>query len=483
MPNPSGDRSTKPVVMEFRHDTFISPLTWRYGSDEMRQLWSEEHKRRLLRRFWVALAESQAACGIVSAAQVNDLREHQDDIDLARAAAIESDVKHDLMAEVMTYAEQCPVGGGIIHLGATSSDALDNVDAMRLQASLDLLVTKLHKLLTCARERIEQWVDIPAMAFTHIQPAEPTTIGYRIAMYGQDWLMDMQALQRQRQELKGKGIKGAVGTGASYQDLLQGTSHTVAALEARVMARLGITAFPIAAQTMPRKQELDILHVLSGLASSLHKFALDSRLLQGEMLGEWREAFGPRQIGSSAMPFKRNPIMAENICSLARQIASQVMVAWQNHAHSMLERTLDDSGNRRLYLPEAFLLADEILDKTLHLLQSLQLNTRRIAATVAIYGKFAASERVLMAAAKAGGDRQLLHEILRDHSLAVWDEVQQGLPNRLPERLEADPEIRKWLEADRIRELMQVTQYVGDAPARARALATEIGDALSPITS
>ena len=465
--------------MEFQHDTFISPLTWRYGSAGMRQIWSEEQKRRLLRRFWVALAESQAACGIVAPEQAQDLRVHQDDLDLERAAEIEKDVKHDLMAEVMTYAEQCPVGGGIIHLGATSSDALDNVDAMRMQASLAHLVAQLHRLLACVKERIEQWVDVPAMAFTHIQPAEPTTIGYRLAMYGQDWMMDLHALQRLQRELKGKGIKGAVGTGASYRDLLQGTGHTVADLETQVMTQLDLSAFRIATQTMPRKQELDILHALSGLASSLHKFALDCRLLQGEMMGEWREPFGRHQIGSSAMPFKRNPITAENICSLARQISSQVMVAWQNHAHAMLERTLDDSGNRRLYLPEVFLLTDEILEKSIRLLGTLQLDRRRIAATMDTYGKFAGTERVMLAAAKAGGDRQLLHEAIRRHALAVWDEVQQGMPNRLDECLMEDPEIRNWLTPDRIRDLMAVTQYVGDAPERALALAAEIADALS----
>ncbi len=467
--------------MEFRHETFISPLTWRYGSAEMRQVWSEEHKRRLLRRFWVALAESQAACGIVSPAQVADLRAHQDDIDLVRAAEIERDVKHDLMAEIMTYAEQCPVGGGIIHLGATSNDALDNVDALRLQAGLQYLSTKLCKLLDCARERIEQWVHVPTMAFTHMQPAEPTTVGYRLAMYGQDWLQDLHALRREQQALKGKGIKGAVGTAASYQDLLQNTPYTVAHMEAGVMAQLGLPAFRIATQTMPRRQELAILHTISSLAGSLHKFALDCRLLQGELWGEWREPFGEHQVGSSAMPFKRNPITAENICSLARQIAAQVTVAWQNHAHTMLERTLDDSGNRRLYLPEVFLLADEILVKSLRLLSSLELDTRRITETLATYGKFAASERVMLAAARSGGDRQVLHEVVRRHALAVWDEVRQGQPNRLDARLMADAEIRNWLNPDQIRDLMEVTQYVGDAPTRARALAAEIAAALAAV--
>ena len=468
--------------MKFTHETFISPLTWRYGSTAMRQLWCEKHRRRLIRRFWVALAEGQAECGIVSSEQVADLRAHKDDIDLVRSAEIEKDVRHDLVAEIMTYAEQCPIGGGIIHLGATSNDALDNMDALRMQAGLQLLIGKLQELLECTRARIEQWADIPAMAFTHIQPAEPTTVGYRMAVYGQDWLMDLNALQLLFSELKGKGIKGAVGTAASYQDLLQGTPYTAADLEERVMAKLGIAAFPIATQTMSRKQELDVLQALGGLASSLHKFALDCRLLQGEMMGEWREPFGSHQVGSSAMPFKRNPITAENICSLARQITAQVMVAWQNHANSMLERTLDDSGNRRLYLPEVFLLADEILDKAIRLLQTLELDTGRIATTFEAYGKFAASERILLAATKAGGDRQQLHEIIRLHSLEVWREVQQGRPNNLDERLMADADIRSWLAPDQIRRLLDVDGYVGDAPARAKALAKAIAARLSKLT-
>lgn len=461
--------------MEFGHETFISPLTWRYGSREMRRLWSETHKRRLLRRFWVALAESQAASGLVTAAQVNDLRAHQDDVDVARAAELEKTLRHDLMAEIMTYAEQCPVGGAIIHLGATSSDALDNVDAMRMQDSLALLIERMRTLLDITRTRIVELAHVPAMAFTHIQPAEPTTMGYRLACYGQDFLMDLAALQHLRRSLKGKGVKGAVGTAASYRDLLADTGQSASGLEAQVMDRLGIASFPIATQTMPRKQELDLVHTVSSLAGSLHKFALDSRLLQGQMMGEWMEPFGEHQIGSSAMPFKRNPIAAENICSLTRQIAAQVSVAWQNHAHAMLERTLDDSGNRRLFLPEIFLLADEILMRAARLLESLAVNVQRMEATLETYGKFAASERVLLAATRAGGNRQVLHERIRRHCLQVWADVQQAHANRLDELLATDAGITRWLPADTVRSLMaSYRDYVGDAPERALALAETI---------
>ena len=466
--------------MHFSHDTFLSPLTWRYGSQAMRSVWSEEHKRRLLRRFWVALAEGQQACGLVSAAQSRELRARQDDVDLARAAEIEKTVKHDLMAEIMAFAEQCPEGGAIIHLGATSNDALDNVDALRMRESLDLLLRRLKRLLRAIQARIEEWAHVPAMAFTHLQPAEPTTLGYRMACYGQDLLMDLETLQQRRRALRGKGVKGAVGTAASFQELLAGTGHSAAALEAQVMARLDLEAFPVATQTMTRKQELDVVGALSSLASSLHKFALDSRLLQGQMIGEWREAFGQDQVGSSAMPFKRNPVAAENICSLARQIAAQTSTAWQNHAHAMLERALDDSGNRRLLLPEAFLLTDEILERAGDLVQGLSAHTRRIRETVATYGPFAASERVLLAAAKNGGDRQTLHALIRGHCLAAWEDVQQGRPDRLAERLATDAGLTQWLPAEQVRRKMSdVGAYVGDAPARALALAADIAAAVA----
>lgn len=464
--------------MNFSHETFVSPLTWRYGSEEMRSLWSEKNKRLLLRRFWIALAEGQAECGIVSSEQVEDLRRHAEEVNLERSAEIERTVRHDLMAEVMAFAEQCPVGGGIIHLGATSNDALDNMDALRMRASLELLSARLRDLLTTIQRRILQWAQVPAMAFTHIQPAEPTTIGYRIACYGQDLLEDFLALERLRREFRGKGIKGAVGTAAGYADLLEGTGHSVSDLETRVMDKLGLRAFPIATQTMPRRQELSLMHLLSELAGSLHRFALDCRLLQGRMMGEWMEEFGEHQVGSSAMPFKRNPVAAENICSLARQIASQVGVAWQNHAHTMLERTLDDSGNRRIFLPEALLLTDEILTRSDKLLGNLAIDLKRVNQNLETYGKFAASERVLLAAAKRGGDRQALHETVRRHCLAAWDATQAGQENPLDRSLASDSEIQRWLEPDRIMELMDVAAYVGDAPERARAMADRIAESL-----
>jgi adenylosuccinate lyase len=464
----------------FDHESYLSPLTWRYGSAEMRQVWSEAQKRRLLRRFWVALAEAQAEAGLVSAEQVADLRAHQDDIDIARAEAIEREIRHDLMAEIKTYAEQCPVGGAIIHLGATSMDALDNVDALRLKQALALVVGKLQHLLEILAGRIVAEAHTPAIAFTHIQPAEPTTVGYRLAQYGQDLLGDLHELRRVLAGVRGKGLKGAVGTSASYAQLLAGRGWSAAELEARVMEKLSISAFPVATQTYPRKQDWLVLNALAGLCASLHKFAFDVRVLQSPPFGEWSEPFGERQVGSSAMPFKRNPITAENIDSLARLVAALPRVAWDNMALSLLERTLDDSANRRVLLPEAFLLTDEVVTRGQALVTGLRIWPGPTARNLRDYGVFAATERVLMAAVQAGGDRQALHEVIREHSLAAWAALQRGQANPLAQALAADPRITTWLAVDQVPALLDATDHVGDAPERALALAAEIQAAVAP---
>jgi len=458
----------------FDHETYLSPLTWRYGGEEMRRLWSEANKRRLLRRFWVALAEAQQEVGLVSAAQVDDLRAHQDDIDIAASEAIEREIRHDLMAEIKTYAAQCPVGGAIIHLGATSMDVLDNVDALRLRAALDLIADALAQMLRILADRIEVEAHTPTIAFTHIQPAEPTTIGYRLAQYAQDLLIDLGEVRRVRDGVRGKGLKGAVGASASYTQLLAETTWTARQLEARVMTKLGLEAFPVATQTYPRKQDWLVLNALAGLCASLHKFAFDLRILQSPPFGEWSEPFGARQVGSSAMPFKRNPIMAENIDSLARLVAALPRVAWDNAALSLLERTLDDSANRRLLLPEAFLLADEIVNRALRLVEGMRFWPGPIQRNLHDYGVFAATERVLMAGVQAGGDRQELHEVIREQSLAAWAALQEGKPNPLAALLAGDARITSLVPADALPALLDASEHVGDAAARALALAAEI---------
>ncbi len=462
----------------FDHDTFLSPFTWRYGSEAMRRLWSERERRRAWRRTWVALAQAQQACTLLTAEQVDDLAAHVDDVDLERAHAIEAEIRHDLMAELRTFAGQCPAGGRVLHLGATSMDIEDNADVLRQRAALDLVRERLAALLGELAGQIERHAGLECMAFTHLQPAEPTTVGYRLAGYAQDLLADYAETQRLREGLRGKGFKGAVGTGASYADLLADTGKAPEEMERLAMSALGLAAFPVANQVYPRRQDWTVLNALASIAMTIHRLAFDLRILQSPPIGEWAEPFGKSQVGSSAMPFKRNPIDSENMDSLARYLAALPRVAWDNAANNLLERTLDDSANRRLILPEAFLAVDELLLRCRRVVEGLRVNERAIQSQLDRYAPFAASERVLLAAAKAGGDRQALHELLREHSLAAWDAIQQGEPNPLRDRLAADPELVRWLPAGEIGRLMQPGSYTGDAEGRARALASEVRRAL-----
>jgi adenylosuccinate lyase len=458
----------------FTHDVYLSPLTWRYGSDKMRQLWSEVHRRRLWRRIWLALAEAQAELGLVAAEQVRDLRAHVEDVDIDSSLEIESEIQHDLMAEVRAYAQQCPVGGGIIHLGATSADIEDNAEAYRMRQGLDLILEQLQALLLDLADRIEEHADQACMGYTHLQPAEPTTVGYRLAQYGLDFLLDWEEATRLRGRIRGKGFRGATGTSASYTQLLADSGARPAELEAKVMSALGLQAFPVATQTYSRKQDWLVLNVLAGLGGSAYRFAFDLRILHSASLGEWTEPFGAGQVGSSAMPFKRNPVHAENIDSLARTVAALPRVAWDNAAHAFLERTLDDKANRRIIIPQAFLLTDEIL----RVFQGLVIQDWGVAQNLAAFGVFSATERLLMELVRAGADRQVMHELIRTHSMAAWDAIQSGQPNPLAERLASDPTILTYLAADQVTLLLDASGYVGDAPTRARSMADRIREVL-----
>ncbi len=465
-------------MVEYTHETYISPFTWRYGSAEMRALWSEAGKRRLWRRVWVALAAAQAEVGLVTPAQAEDLRAHQDDVDWERAQEIEAELRHDLMAEVRAYAEQCPVGGPIIHLGATSMDVEDNADALRLRQGLLLVRDRLEAVLTALADRIEAEADTPIMAYTHLQPAEPTTLGYRLSLYAQDLLEDCCAVDQALTAIRGKGFKGAVGTSASYRHLLGDRAISPRELEERVMARLDLPAYQVTSQTYPRKMDYQVLSVLAGIAQSAHKFALDLRLLQSPLFGEMAEPFGRRQVGSSAMPFKRNPVASETICSLARAVAGLPRVAWDNAALSALERTLDDSANRRSALPEAFLAVDEILSRMAGIVRGLWLGREAMARNLAIYGPFAATEPLLMALAVAGADRQEMHERIRQVAMTAWEAVQRGEDNPLAHLLAVDADITRYLAPDVVRRLMAEGAGVGDAPERSRALARAIREGI-----
>lgn len=452
----------------YGHEVYLSPFAWRYGSPEMRRLWSEEHKRRLWRRVWVALAEAQHEAGLVSKAELADLRAHQDEVDIARARRIEAEVHHELVAELKTYAEQCPVGGGKIHLGATSADVQDNADILRIKEALSLVRKRLIVLLKALAGKIERYKDLPAMGYTHLQSAEPTTLGYRLCQYAQDLLFDLRNLDGLARSLKAKGLKGAVGTSASFAQLLAGNRMTPAELERRVMEKLGLEAVPVATQIYPRKQDFLVLSALASIAQSLHRFAFDLRVLQAPPFGELSEPFAEKQVGSSTMPFKRNPITAEKICSLARFVVALSQVAWHNAALSLLERTLDDSANRRLVLPESFLAVDEILLAARRIVEELIVREEGIARNLAAYGTFAATEALLMELAKAGADRQEMLEHIHIHTMAAWEALQRGEGNPLTESLSADDRITAYLPRGRVRELLDASSYVGDAPARCR---------------
>jgi len=420
----------------------------------------------------VALAEVQSGFGLVTPEQVAELKIHMFDIDMDRSIEIEAEIQHDLMAELKTFAEQCPSGGRILHLGATSMDIEDNADVLRLRASLSLIKEELRQLLFIFCDLIQTWADTPLMAFTHLQPAEPSTLGYRFAMYAQDLLTDYTALESALDELRGKGFKGAVGTRASYAELI-GLDH-LDDFESRLSEKLDLKFFPVTSQTYPRRQDYVIVSLLAGLGACLYKMAFDLRFLQTPLVGELAEPFSDNQVGSSAMPFKRNPIRSEKINSLGRYLAQMPRLAWDNAAHSLLERTLDDSANRRSMLPETCLATEEMLITAQSILKKLTINTHAIKKNLLNYGPFAGTEKVLMASVKAGADRQIIHENLRKHAMFAWQEVQAGNSNPLQNLLCQDKEIRQFLQEKEIRSLMDTFEHVGDSPSRARAMVTSI---------
>ena len=448
--------------MDFGFDTFISPLTWRYGSSEMKHIWSETNKRLLLRKVWVALAAAQNKAGLVSDAQLEDLRAHAGQVDIERAIEIESEIRHDLMAEIKTYAEQCRIGGGIIHMGATSMDILDNADALRLKESVRMILGKAGELRKAFADQAMKYKNEPCMAFTHIQSAEVTTVGYRLALVVQD--LDDCIRELESLEIKGKGMKGAVGTRASYKCLLEGSGMTSSQMEEVVMDELGLVAFDGATQVYPRSQDLRIMHALDSLSCAIAKFALDFRMLQSTAIGEWSEPFGKSQVGSSAMPFKRNPINCEKIDSLCRYIHSLVPNAWDNASLSILERTLDDSANRRLFLPQAFLSMDEVLSTALKVVSGMNVHIPAIRRNLQAYGVFAATERLLMELGRRGADRQEMHEVIRTQSLKAWAEVQEGRPNPLKDLLCREESILNFMSDEEISRCLDASDYYGDAP-------------------
>ena len=461
--------------MEYNHSTYISPFTWRYGSDEMKRIFSEENKRLLLRRVWIALARAEMKYGLVTEKQLEELIAHKDDINIDRASEIESSIHHDLMAEIKTYAEECPKAGAVIHLGATSMDALDNIDVLRFKDALILIRKRLCDVIKALFYKADEYKATITMAFTHIQPAEVTTIGYRLSQTLEDLLDDKEDLERVISSIKGKGMKGAVGTAASYYTLTDGESM---ALEKAVMDELGIKAYDATTQIYSRKQDLRIIAVLSSIACTLNKFSQDFRVLQSPVIGEFSEPFSSMQVGSSAMPFKRNPINSEKICSLSRIVESAYSTAWINASCTFLERSLDDSASRRIFIPESFLALDEMLLTQKKIIEGMGVHSSATKRLIDNYSIFASTERLLMELGKRGADRQKMHEEIRKESLKAWSIVQEGGKNPLKEELENNSKIRKYLTKDEISSFLNAENYIGDAVKRTEIVLERSKEAL-----
>jgi adenylosuccinate lyase len=452
--------------------SYQSPFSWRYGSEDMRSLFSEENKFKTWRKLWVSLARAQRDAGLVSGEELDDIEKQKDNIDLGRILEIEKDTNHDVVSAIREFSEKAKTGGGKIHLGATSQDIVDNAETIRNQEALKLTEEKLVAILKLLAEKISRYADVPCMGYTHLQPAEPTTIGYRFAFYAQDLLLDLEHLRFVMQTVKGKGLKGAVGTSASYSALLTGSNITPSMLEEKFLKDAGLEAVLISSQVNPRKFDYFILNTISSISSSIAKFAFDLRIMQSPGYGEWSEPFGKKQVGSSAMPFKKNPLNSEKICSLARYVNTLPSVALENASVSLLERTLDDSANKRVIMPEAFLATDEILETARKIVSGIVINEKRVEHNLNQYAPFSATELVIIQAVKKGADRQVMHELLREISMKAWEQVVNGNNNPMRELLIANGTIKKYLSEEEIDKSLDVQAHVGDAPIRAKKLAS-----------
>lgn len=458
--------------MKTDYNTFQSPFSWRYGSDKMRRIFSEKNKFLTWRKIWVELARAQYQYKLVSRPELNDLIKNEKNLDIERILEIEKETGHDTVAAIKEFAEKAPIGGGKIHLGATSMDIVDNTDTIRTKDALEIIEKNLLELLNIFAERINQLSSVPTLGYTHLQSAEPTTIGYRLSMYAQDLLIDFEHLCFVKKQLKAKGLKGAVGTAASYSKLVSVSESEK--LEKEVMDVLGVEPLLIAGQTSARKFDNLVSQLLSSIAQSLHKFAFDLRILQSAGFGEWVEPFGKKQVGSSAMPFKKNPVKSEQICSLARFVVSLERTAWDNAALSLLERTLDDSANRRSVVPEMFLAVDEILLSAQKIVKDFTINETKVKNNLEKFAPFAATEEIILKAVKKGADRQRMHEIIRNYAIEAWEKIQNNEPNQLSQNLTTDSYIAQFLLPKEITDTLSVTEHLGTAVQRAKKLVQKI---------
>ncbi len=458
-------------------DRWRSPLGTRYASPAMQLLWGEPHRVGLWRRLWLALAEAERELGVeIPEEALAQMRAHLDDADLAQAAKYERRFRHDVMAHIHAFGEQAPAARPYLHLGATSAFVTDNADLIVMREGLRLLLGRLIAMLGALETFARRTAALPCLAYTHFQPAQLTTVGKRATLWMQDFGLDVEELCHRIESLRFRGCQGTTGTQAAFLELFGGDHPRVRELERRVTAKLGFAEqFAVTGQTYPRKADSGVLDALSGIAQSAGKMAGDLRLLQHE--GELLEPFESEQIGSSAMAYKRNPMRAERITGLARFVISLQANAAHTAASQWLERSLDDSANRRLTLPEAFLGADAILVLATNIAAGLEVREEVIRRHVANQMPFMATERWLMVGVAAGGDRQSLHEVIRRHSLVVAEEVGRGEPNDLIARLAADPAFAG-VPVERLRAELDPVNYTGRAAQQVGEFLAEYLDPL-----
>ena len=452
------------------HSTYQSPLASRYASQYMLHLFSDDSRYQTWRRLWTALARAQHDLGLpITAQQVAELEAHIADIDYDVAAQREREVRHDVMAHVYAYGKAAPAAAGIIHLGATSCYVTDNADLILYRDGLTYLRGQLLAVLANLAAFAEKYAATPTLGYTHYQPAQPVTVGKRATLWMQDFLSDLEELDTLVSGMKFLGCRGTTGTEASFMDLFDGDEEKIDEMNRRIAAEFGFAqCFPVCGQTYPRKVDSRILSCLSSIAQSAYRMANDIRLLQHDR--QLEEPFEADQIGSSAMAYKRNPMRCERICSLSRYLMADAMNAPMTASVQWMERTLDDSANRRIAMPEGFLCADAVLRLCQNVTDGLRVNEAVIDRTLREYLPFLATEDLMMEAVKRGGDRQQLHEIIRRHSMAATARMKEGEPCDLLDRLAGDPAFgltRQELDA-----LMEPRRYIGRCPQQvARFLA------------
>ena len=444
-------------------DTYESPLSSRYADKEMKYLFSPDMKFKTWRRLWIALAESEMELGLpVTQEQVDELKAHADDINYEVAEARERVVRHDVMSHVYAYGQQCPKAAGIIHLGATSCYVGDNTDIIIMTEAMKVVRKKLVNVIRVLSKFAEEYKDLPTLAFTHFQPAQPTTVGKRATLWIQEFLMDLEDVEYQLGKAKLLGSKGTTGTQASFLELFDGNDELAAKIDGKIAEKLGYeTCFAVSGQTYPRKLDSQMLNVLSCIAQSAAKFSNDIRLLQH--LKEVEEPFEKNQIGSSAMAYKRNPMRSERIASLARYVVVDALNPAITASTQWFERTLDDSANKRISVPEAFLATDAILNLVMNVADGLVVYPKVIEQHLRRELPFMATENIMMDAAKRGADRQELHEHVRVHSMAASKVIkEEGGENDLLERIAGDPIFGVTLEE--LKGIVDPHKYVGRAP-------------------